>query len=109
MQVIRKTLTKTESGKTTEHSVSQRSVANNEDKTTDNCEPSEGTADINRHELLPYPNPLALQDLQDLTNDQKMGNIISVMNILCNKMIEIDMALHHDSDGIDTLFCAKHK
>ena len=30
-----------------------------------------------------------------------MGNIISIMNMLCHKMIEIDSAINHDTDGIE--------
>ena len=65
------------------------------------------TVNINRGDLLPCPDPLPIDKLQDLSTEQKMGNIILVMNTLCHKMIEIDTTVNHNTDGIDarTFIC----
>ena len=36
-----------------------------------------------------------------LTADQKLGNIVSVVNMLTKKMIEVDTTINHNTDGIE--------
>ena len=54
--------------------------------------------------LLPCPAQLDVdsEEFQKLTENQQMGNIISVLNSLCAKVTEIDININHDTDGIDT-------
>ena len=50
----------------------------------------------------PCPQPISEEELEKLSQMEKMEKIISMMNALCKKVTEINISLNHDSDGINT-------
>ena len=54
-----------------------------------------------KEDVLPVPSLIDKKVFNKLTPDQKMGNFLSVINMLCKKLDEHDIQLNHDSDGID--------
>ena len=52
--------------------------------------------------VLPCPIPICKEEFADLPQEKQMGNILSIINSLCNKVTEIDVSINHDSDGIQT-------
>ena len=54
--------------------------------------------------VLPCPVPINNNSSEFATTSyaDQMGNVISVINQLCKKVTEIDIAINHDSDGINT-------
>ena len=54
-----------------------------------------------KEDILPVPSPIDQKVFNKLTPDKKMGNFLSVINMLCKKLDEHDIQLNHDSDEID--------
>ena len=50
----------------------------------------------------PCPEPLSTEDFNKWTTEEKMENMFAVVNQLCTKVIEMDININHDSDGINT-------
>ena len=83
--------------------LSSKSSDQKKDKYKDKREYSVSSAS-NKHpsnEPLPVPTPKK-KVFNKLTSDQKMGNIVSVLNIMCRKMEEQDCMLNHNTDGLET-------
>ena len=56
---------------------------------------------VREDELLPVPVVIDEKQFNKLTGDQKMGNILSVCNMLVKKVAELDVSLNHNMDGVE--------
>ena len=54
-----------------------------------------------------FPTPALIngKEFAKLTGDQKMGNILSVVSLLSKKMEEIDLAVNHNTGGLEARVC----
>ena len=57
---------------------------------------------VEKEELFPVPAPVDKKAFAKLTPDQKMGNLVSVINMLSRKLEEQDAILNHNTDGLET-------
>ena len=52
--------------------------------------------------VLPCPEQIDPQELFCKSYAEQMESVLTVVNQLCSKVIEVDISLNHDSDGINT-------
>ena len=52
--------------------------------------------------VLPCPTPLAKEELLELPQEQQMESLLTTLSSLCSKVTEMDIALNHDTEGINT-------
>ena len=52
--------------------------------------------------ILPCPEPIDVEEFDKEVQEERMGNILSVINALCNKVTEMDISINHDTLGLMT-------
>ena len=82
---------------------SGKEALNSASDTETSTDGSEQESEPDTHSaVLPYPEEINPEEYSKLDLEQKMDKLVAVFNQLCAKVIEIDIALNYDSDGINT-------